>query len=164
MRVAALDLGKWKIGVAVAEGSRVVAATTLVQRRHPWRAADTAALVERYLGIGEVTDPLVLVAEWPRKYAKTRKEHKDIETLLAVGRLLPIAHRLAPAAWKGQVPKAVTRARTRAILGTGELAAVVAASGKSPGWWASEDSHDAWDALGILLVYLGRAKRGVVRP
>jgi hypothetical protein len=59
-----------------------------------------------------------------------------------------------PAEWKAQVPKDVTRKRIEALLMGKELNVV-----KKGG-----EMHNVWDAIGIGLFALGRAKKGMVAP
>jgi len=57
--------------------------------------------------------------------------------------------RLYPSQWKGSTPKAICRDRIRRVLSEAEVARITG-------------THDAWDAVGIGLVALGRCGRGLV--
>lgn len=59
-----------------------------------------------------------------------------------------------PAAWKAQVPKDITRKRIETLLGSTEKMLV-----KKGG-----EMHNVYDAIGIGLFALGRAKKGMVKP
>lgn len=59
-----------------------------------------------------------------------------------------------PAAWKAQVPKDITRKRIEGLLTTSEKVNI-----KKGG-----EMHNVYDAIGIGLFALGRAKKGMVKP
>ena len=59
-----------------------------------------------------------------------------------------------PAEWKAQVPKDVTRRRIEGFLTDAEKAVI-----KKGG-----EMHNVYDAIGIGLFALGRAKKGMVKP
>ena len=59
-----------------------------------------------------------------------------------------------PAEWKAQVPKNITRRRIEGFLTDAEKAVI-----KKGG-----EMHNVYDAIGIGLFALGRAKKGMVRP
>lgn len=59
-----------------------------------------------------------------------------------------------PAEWKAQVPKDVTRRRIETLLSPSEKAVI-----KKGG-----EMHNVYDAIGIGLFALGRAKKGMVAP
>lgn len=59
-----------------------------------------------------------------------------------------------PAAWKAQVPKDITRTRIEGLLGSTEKMLI-----KKGG-----EMHNIYDAIGIGLFALGRAKKGMVKP
>ncbi len=61
---------------------------------------------------------------------------------------------VAPAEWKAQVPKNITWKRIEALLKPGE----------SLGIKKGGEMHNVYDAIGIGLFALGRAKKGMVRP
>lgn len=59
-----------------------------------------------------------------------------------------------PAEWKAQVPKDITRKRIETLLGSTEKVLI-----KKGG-----EMHNVYDAIGIGLFVLGRAKKGMVKP
>ena len=59
-----------------------------------------------------------------------------------------------PAEWKAQVPKDITRKRIEGLLTTSEKVNI-----KKGG-----EMHNVYDAIGIGLFALGRAKKGMVKP
>lgn len=59
-----------------------------------------------------------------------------------------------PAEWKAQVPKEITRKRIETLLGSTEKVLI-----KKGG-----EMHNVYDAIGIGLFALGRAKKGMVKP
>jgi hypothetical protein len=59
-----------------------------------------------------------------------------------------------PAEWKAQVPKDITRTRIEGLLGSTEKMLI-----KKGG-----EMHNIYDAIGIGLFALGRAKKGMVKP
>lgn len=59
-----------------------------------------------------------------------------------------------PAEWKAQVPKDITRKRIEGFLTTSEKVNI-----KKGG-----EMHNVYDAIGIGLFALGRAKKGMVKP
>jgi hypothetical protein len=180
-----LDLGKWKVGIAAfavtseaPTGTLLGAETVSVPRRAVHRPVTVAEAVHDALPAlawrGPM--PLVLVAEWPQKYPTCRAAHRDLEALYAVGREItktfdePLTAKWPPAEWKGNVPKPAHRRRIAAALTDAEHAAWVSHLAERDGdflraraWLAGEDSHDAWDAVGIGLYALGRVQRGGVK-
>ena len=147
--LVAIDPGKHRCGVAVfRDGHLVYAATT--------RTAPTPALVAHRI-LGEVRRVLVApggavwVVERPVRYATRRQSHVNLDALDASIHALrlkvPDAKwvELHPSDWKGQLPKRVSRDRTRAKLAWGERTAV-----------DPHATHDAWDAISIGLYHLGR--------
>jgi hypothetical protein len=156
----AVDLGKWKVGVAAfyvpgpGKSGELVTADTLVtptSRVHePERVA--ASIIRWYRDSMILDLDAVWVCEWPQKYARDREKHKDIEALWAVGECLSWQERYQPRQWKGSVPKRAFRARTKKALQESELKIM-----------PSESQHDAWDAVGIGLYALARVARGGIR-
>lgn len=61
---------------------------------------------------------------------------------------------IKPAEWKGQVPKDITKKRILSLLDEAEINAIVKGG----------EMHNVFDAIGIGLFGLGRAKRGMVKP
>jgi hypothetical protein len=61
---------------------------------------------------------------------------------------------VAPAEWKAQVPKDITRKRIVGLLNHSEPLSI-----KKGG-----EMHNVYDAIGIGLFALGRAKKGMVKP
>lgn len=61
---------------------------------------------------------------------------------------------VAPAQWKAQVPKDITRKRIEGLLSHSEPLSI-----KKGG-----EMHNVYDAIGIGLFALGRAKKGMVKP
>lgn len=59
-----------------------------------------------------------------------------------------------PTTWKAQVPKDITRKRIEMLLGSTEKAVI-----KKGG-----EMHNVYDAIGIGLFALGRARKGMVKP
>ena len=147
--VVAVDPGKHRCGVAVfLDGELAFAGTT--------RTAATPALVaSRILEAVRraVTCPreAIWVVERPVRYARQRESHVNLDALDASIHALrlkvPEAKwvELHPSEWKGQLPKRVSRDRTRAKLAWGERSAV-----------DPRANHDAWDAISIGLFHLGR--------
>jgi hypothetical protein len=68
---------------------------------------------------------------------------------------------MRPREWKGQVPKDITRERAKRRLTDRELEAAMADEMRIK---PARFRADFWDALGVGLVALGRAKVGVVAP
>lgn len=107
----------------------------------------------------EARRPDVLVIEYPQAYRRERgSKGEDPNDLIAVGcvagailatvRALQF-HLIYPASWKGQVPKDIHNERVRKRLAPDELRTLEAIrpAGKA---------HNAIDAIGIGLWYLGR--------
>lgn len=168
----AVDLGKRKVGVASAlvspdgEGQVFSAGTVAFPHREDWAPDAMARRVDAWMGHPQL--PEVMVCEWPQKYDVKTLYHEDLDSLYAVGhRIARLRGRWAkkwrPAQWKGNVPKAAHHERLRRVITPEEdraLRAALVSQGRSPHWFDSEDAHDMWDALGILLYALGRTRRG----
>lgn len=96
-----------------------------------------------------------LVIETPILYPTKRKQHKDVKDLLIIVKrmrsVMGKSNAIAPAAWKGQVPKKIHGMRIFNELAREEILAV-----------ASIDNHNTIDAIGIGLWVLGRLGRGGV--
>ena len=98
----------------------------------------------------------VVVIERPFAPPRHARPADLISLALVAGRIAGIAEArgipvrwMEVAAWKSSVPKRVIRARVRTLLEQSELGAM------------ASTVHDVWDAVGIGLVYLRRATRGV---
>lgn len=95
----------------------------------------------------------VLVIEVPTLWA--RSSSSSILLLSErVGRIISAVRagdvvRFFPSQWKGSTPKAICRERIKRVLSEAEVARITG-------------THDAWDAVGIGLVALGRCGRGLV--
>ncbi len=106
-----------------------------------------------------------VVMERPRSYPGSPVRENDLLDLTAAG--MAVASRLArpgervqlvdPQAWKGQVPKPITRARIIAKLSPGELSRLEQCL-TAPGG----ERHNLYDAIGIGLHALKRAGRGCI--
>ncbi len=103
--------------------------------------------------------------EQPRAYPVSPVRENDLLDLTAAG--MAVASRLAragekvrliePQAWKGQVPKPITKQRIEAKLSQGERMRMGECL-KKPGG----ERHNLWDAVGIGLFALKRAGRGCI--
>jgi hypothetical protein len=150
-----VDLGKRKAGIAVWDDGILVHAQTIhVASQGEWEPVmmSTAILA----GIRKVVDTahFTITMEWPIVYGNALANADNVNDLQEVGRLLGVGiptKRVSPFQWKGNVPKEITRARTRAVLSEAEVAQLPA-----------ETEHDAWDAVGIGLFAEGRTRRGIV--
>jgi hypothetical protein len=145
----AIDLGKWKIGLAIfhVEGGygTLKRAATVTDHGGPECVAGTVA--------DEAPSNAVWVVEWPQKYKDKRKYHENIDELLEVGKALAKRiqwnEKYPPRAWKANVPKPAHHSRVARELTAEEL-----------GLMPSRKEHDAWDAVGIGLFAVGRLGRG----
>jgi hypothetical protein len=105
----------------------------------------------------------VLAIERPMIYpgrAQKGRQRDLIELAMIAGRIQERAGRAKvfcfdPYQWKAQLPKAVTRDRVQEILSEQELGRIIKPRKASL-------IHNIFDAIGIGLVYLGRARRGLV--
>ena len=148
MKPAFFDPGVKKGGLAVFCEGVLVYASTL-------RASTPAGLARLVQDRIEKYGADVLVVEKMQKYAYARSKHKDLDRVedmvdILKSRVSVRVLRISPFAWKRQVPKKVCEIRVRAILSKGELASM------------SDTGHDAFDAVGIGLVHIGRAGKGLV--
>lgn len=107
-----------------------------------------------------------VVIEQPMVYPGSRVRANDLVDLIAAG--MAVASRLAkpgekihtmsPAEWKGQTPKEVTKKRVLGKLTPTELARLEQCLATiKPGL-----QHNLFDSIGLALVFLKRARRGVV--
>ena len=161
-RLATLDPGLNRSGVAMFEDAKLVLAMTISVKAGKLNILQRAALMgEAVVFAVELPCDMKLVAEWPRVYSDRdgrlkydKRDPNDLIPLAAVCGAVAPAFReveiVAPGTWKGQVPKKTRRGvnpiKIRCLqrlsaaekLVTGELA------------------HDGWDAVGIGLWELGR--------
>lgn len=115
-------------------------------------------LVHTFLGEPSATwkKPDRCIIELPQVYRKDKANPNDLITLaVRVGRYVervgcPV-DLIAPATWKGQLSKEVTKRRLQAALSPGELLNIPHAS-----------RHDVWDAVGLGRWYVkGQGRPGV---
>ena len=107
-----------------------------------------------------------VVMELPQVYPGSRVRASDLVDLTAAG--MAVASRLArqwerintlsPSDWKGQVPKEVTRKRVLAKLVEIEMSRLTECLEPIK----PSLHHNLFDAIGIGLVFVKRARRGVV--
>ena len=120
-RLIALDPGTRRAGVAWYGadgwplGARGLLTTTGAS------VAEMCAEVARALPAS--VEGVVLVSEWPRKYATSRAAHADLDGLREVVQWVEREYswaatkRVSPGVWKGNVPKHVHHARIASALG-----------------------------------------------
>jgi hypothetical protein len=154
--VVAVDLGKRKVGVAVALadscGSQVLGAKTVLCNGGPVAMAHAVVEAAHAMGLDDgKAAGWVWVCEWPVKYKDKRKYHAAIDTLWAVGNALRPKwdEKYTPFQWKGNVPKAANHSRVARALNPDEAALM-----------PPRAEHDAWDAVGILMFALARTRKG----
>ena len=119
---------------------------------HGTDPSDVVLLIDHMLA-----DATSIIIEVP----KTRKRAQGFaDDLAGLRKMVKLVKRVAkrhgtpvlsvlPEQWKGNVPKEITARRALALLSPHELAKIL------------DDSDDTTDAIGIGLVALCRAKRGV---
>lgn len=181
------DLGKRKVGVAVflCPGTQDDASARLVGAEvihvegewSPEKVSEaTYESLHKLLSFAGFM-PTSLVCEWPKKYSKARKFHKDLDTLYEVGHAIvrrfetSWAETYTPSEWKGNVPKKAHKRRLVRELTLQEkanLQSVVAAANKitkeeAQEYLDKEESHDLWDAIGIGLFATARTRKGGTR-
>lgn len=156
-RLIAIDLGKWVSGLAHFYRGRLVEAYEVRIRRGSFPALRMGqALLSAGLRHCD-EDGALWVSERMRDYPGKGARTENLEELRRVWEWLiehfrktPHDFRNIPAAeWKGNVPKAVTRTRIRDILFRAERVAV------------RPKTKETYDAVGLGLVVMGRAKRGL---
>lgn len=146
MRVVALDPGTRRAGLAIVEDGAVIYAVDLLTSRADVVSmiAEVAGALDAVLGPDRPVDA-ALVVEWPRKYKTLRVAHDDVDGLREVGAAVARwgwtgrVTRVAPAAWKGNVPKRIHHRRIYRDLRSSERARVV---------WETL-GPDARDAIGL---------------
>lgn len=95
-------------------------------------------------------EPLHGVIEEPQAYVGRRSKGRMqdiVELARYVGQIqtkFKTTTLVKPAQWKGNLPKAICKARCKAALTRDELACV------------DTEDHNVWDAIGLGLFYLGR--------
>lgn len=149
----AVDLGKWTSGVAVFDQSnRLVRAFEITIPRGPNPAGRMAEAIITEVGIEHP-----FVVEKMKDYEGKAGRAGDLEQLREVPKELRArgarVHERTAASWKGNVPKHVTHARALDLLDEVEVENIDDAGDK-----------EIMDAVALGLVFLGRARRGVVRP
>ena len=105
----------------------------------------------------------VLAIEKPMIYpgrAQKGRQRDLIELAMVAGRIMAAVPRAAihcyePYQWKAQLPKSATRERVQAILSEKEQKRIAKPKKASL-------LHNVFDAIGIGLVDIGRAKRGLL--
>ena len=135
------------------------------------RAEPAAVCIEvRRAALEDSWDELVIEAPEPQPGRKQRARAADVLLLARrAGALAEICRPtgttrwIGPSAWKGSVPKParvsmpyIIAVRAQALLTPAEFDAVVLPRDRREQW-------DVWDAIGVGLVALGRARRGLVR-
>lgn len=102
-----------------------------------------------------------VVVEKPQIYVKSKGDPNDlINVALAAGYWTGLGSKvftLLPNQWKGTVPKAICQARIEKKLTSKELAIVTKLTKKL----GKTKAHNVWDAVGIYLFHVGRARRGM---
>lgn len=175
----AVDPSINKPGVALFRGGKLIAAERvkipedLADLDLAERCQRVASHIIRW-GMAFEMEPRALVFEWPQSYyGKGKGDQNDLFGLVGVGMavagqlavaLIPreislVVRSVVPAGWAGQVPKSTTGdpwasprgIRIKSRLSDEEIAAIVV-------------SHDALDAVGIGLHFLGRYGRRRSRP
>lgn len=106
-----------------------------------------------------------VIMEHPKAYPGSPVDPNDLVDITSAG--MAVAARLAkpgekvrlvePQAWKGQVPKPITRKRIEAKLTQNERMRLGKCLTEAKG-----ERHNLWDAVGIGLFALKRAARGCV--
>lgn len=124
-----------------------------------WFANEESAASVSEGNLGQV------VMEQPRAYPGSPVRANDLLDLTNAG--MAVAAQLTragervmliqPQAWKGQLPKPVTRKRIEAKLSPDELERAAYCMSTAKG-----EKHNLWDAIGIGLFALNRTKRGCV--
>ena len=152
MNLLALDIGLSHVGVALFRGGRLIDATTVsvsrgapLSRRGPVAWRRMAKAVVSYAG-GNID---VCVAEVmqidKRSTPAVAEDLLELNgvcgwTMAMVGASKVVGYK--PTDWKGSRPKDVEHRYIRKILDAEELAVI------------HDDTHDAWDAIGIGAHYL----------
>lgn len=179
----AFDLGKRKVGMAVflcGEGTAKLVGAEVIAVQDRWSTDVMAAAVQ--ISLKKLLDfasfmPSVFVCEWPQKYAKGRKFHKDLDDLYAVGHAIvrklnnSWSETYTPSEWKGNVPKRAHKKRIvreltlqeRATLQTHIAEAMDTTKEEAQAYLDSPESHDLWDAIGIGLFATARTRKGGTR-
>jgi hypothetical protein len=148
VRVVAIDPGRVKAAAAVFEDGVLVWAGTV-------RCRTPAATARRLFEKGPAD---VWVIEKMRYYSNKRSKHDSLDSVEAtvdmvvakVREAKGTVKRVYPSDWKRQTPKKVCEGRCKTVLSDTELAAM------------ADTGHDTWDAIGIGLVHIGRARPGMV--
>jgi len=153
--IGALDPGKLGCGLALLDDADSLLFASYVRGR----AWAVAAFQECNVTLAPEKSRFVI--ERPQVYTrdKSRGDPADlIEVALAAGAWAREAARLgfavelvAPAAWKGQLPKSVCHERARAALSSAELERVPAIA-------RTRGGTDMWDAITLALVSAGRVR------
>ena len=157
--VVAIDPGVRKGGIAIYVNGVLVHACTVHGKTPQDWVDQTIAEVLRLQVDGPWSITWVIEKMVHRDQADQKFE--DLERVEAsVYRLVDVIRsrsplrgkvvRLKPEKWKRQVPKPICHKRTRDILHAEEKATI------------QDQGHDALDAVGMGLVYVGRAKPGIV--
>jgi hypothetical protein len=183
----ALDLGKWKVGVAVflcpgAEGpeSGHLVGAEVIHIEGEWSAEKMADAI--HASLSKLLDftgflPTIMVCEWPMKYATARKFHESLDRLYEVGHATvrrfgtSWADTYSPSEWKGNVPKKAHKRRLvreltlleKATLQKHTAASLGVSDKEAQEYLDKEESHDLWDAVGIGLFATARTRKGGTR-
>ena len=152
MYLIAIDPGKSHFGYAVFSYGTLIACGT-PEHTNPTALAQIAIDLHSFYD-RQTEERVTLVMEVPQHYLRTRRA-KSLEGLVAlcaaIDRAVHVGRFYQPKEWKGQVPKPAHHKRLRRVLNSFECSL-----------WDAVD-HNAKDAIGIGLFYLGRTKKGGVR-
>lgn len=107
-----------------------------------------------------------VVIEQPMVYPGSRVRANDLVDLIAAGMAVASRlskpgekiHTMSPAEWKGNTPKEVTKKRVLGKLNPLELDGLLCDLDR----FKPSLQHNLFDSIGIGLVFLKRARRGVV--
>lgn len=149
MRVAGIDTGLRRCGVAFFENRRLV----WVQLVSATKGDDAVYEMARGVMGAVPSCPDRTYIEVPQQYPSSPVPRASLEQLtLVAGALTQVfqgrgskVERIYPRHWKGQVPKKVMLRRIRAHLNEGERALVEGLS------LPVSSAHNVWDAVGVGL-------------
>ncbi len=160
-----LDLGKWKMGLALTDSTRTVAVAVRVAGK-PWTPiAAVNAIFKALLELPHAPDRTHIHIEKPQHYGGSKAALQRDANLLSdladrVKReLVPLGYTvtlLRPHEWKGNVKKPVHHRRVRRVLSKPEIAVLEAED-------YGDAQADVWDAVGLALFGAGRTGRGGTR-
>jgi RNase H-fold protein (predicted Holliday junction resolvase) len=159
--ILAVDPSSLSAGLAVFTEVRGLLSYAQVVAPKPGGPQNVAKAIEEIARNYDITE---LAIEEPMEFRSKKGRKVKVDNLLLLARAVgATVARInvrtcyyRPTEWKGQLPKRVTEKRIRAILSDNEMSKIKMPRGQ-------KKRGDVFDAIGIGLFHIGRARKGMGR-